>query len=88
MTLSKEETDTLLEHINDKWEVPNCRYCGENEWSASGKIFLRLSKEGELDLTGESQPTAPLVCMNCGNTVLINLVVAGVFDGSEAPDDE
>jgi hypothetical protein len=76
--LPKEAQDALTAHINRTWATKECLQCGMNNWAMHGYITLTIA-----DTLGGIQgasilPTAAAVCQVCGNTVLINLVVAGV----------
>jgi hypothetical protein len=76
--LPKEAQDALTAHINRTWATKECLQCGLNNWAMHGYITLTIA-----DTLGGIQgasilPTAAAVCQVCGNTVLINLVVAGV----------
>jgi len=78
--LSPEQISRLTEHINTKWARKECRQCGSNSWAVEGFVLLSISDQpGQLVLGGPSLPTVSLVCNICGNTVLVNAIVAGVL---------
>jgi hypothetical protein len=60
--------------VEQKWG-PNreCPYCGSAEWTVSRPFNLLLESRETLS------PHFSVVCTNCGNTVLINALLAGLF---------
>ena len=76
--LTKEAQDALFAHVNRTWARKECSQCGMIDWAMHGYITLTIA-----DTLGGMQgasilPTAAAVCQVCGNTLLINLVVANV----------
>lgn len=78
----------LIAFLNGKFGTnPNCRLCTVNAWEFNGFIALGLSDSpGVAQFGGQNLPSVALVCKNCGNTVLINAVIAGLVlpDGMPA----
>jgi hypothetical protein len=61
-------------------ETPACPYCGTREWSV-GVPALLLSAAGGVPGGGPwggMSPVFPVMCLHCGNTVLINAILAGI----------
>jgi hypothetical protein len=82
MALTPEQNKVLIEHVNKKWKGSQCRQCEANNWSVDGIIQIALGEfPGPVQLGGTVLPTVAVICRNCGNTVLINLVIAGVVEG-------
>jgi hypothetical protein len=84
--MSDINTDKLLQHLKDKWKTQPCPLCGVRKWNVQSKSFeLREFHGGGLVLgPGPIIPVIPVVCTNCGNTILINSLVAGVeMEGKE-----
>ena len=76
--LTREAQEALVAHINRTWARKECALCGTINWATHGYITVTIA-----DTVGGVQgasilPTAAAVCQMCGNTVLINLVVANV----------
>lgn len=69
--------DTLVEHIKRTWRTPGCALCGCSIWELYGHLTLPLADGPGGAPTGDGLPTVAVVCQRCGNTVLVNLVVAG-----------
>jgi hypothetical protein len=78
MPLSKEAADALAGHIHRTWTRKECLQCGTNNWALHGYITLITADNLGVALGAPILPSAAAVCQMCGNTVLINLVVAGV----------
>jgi hypothetical protein len=78
MPLAADDTQKLLAFINSRWKSKLCLICGDNGWAIHGVLQLGVSEPRELVPAGQSLPCAAMVCQVCGNTVLVNLVVAGI----------
>lgn len=59
--------------------------CEVDDWSVQDKAFeVREFYHGDLVVgRGVVIPVIPVVCQNCGNTVLVNAIVAGVVEPDE-----
>jgi len=68
----------IIEHIKNTWTVQSCPMCKQNNWEIHGQVTLSLGPSvGRSSAAGQSLPCAVIVCQVCGNSVIINLVVAG-----------
>jgi hypothetical protein len=76
--LPKEAHDALTSHINRTWARKECAQCGTINWALHGYITLTIADTLGSSVGASILPTAAAVCQVCGNTVLINLVVAEV----------
>jgi len=82
-----EESDVqrLVLWVNAKWRNKECRLCGKNAWAAPQLVSLQVQPVlGSYVIGGTQLPTAAVVCTNCGNTELINLIVATIAKASGA----
>ncbi len=53
--------------------------CGTNQWQVVGYTAVSTTTTpGYFSLQGPALPSAAVVCLNCGNTVFVNLFIAGV----------
>lgn len=70
----KVNKERLLQVINEKWSNKQCPMCGKNNWTFNGDIFtmLEVTENKMLNLGGKMLPLTPMVCNECGNTILIN----------------
>ena len=82
MKLTPEQHEKLLAFIKSKWKAPyECRCCGFNNWDVTREIYQIMQfTPGGLALGGPIVPIAPVTCSNCGNTILINALIAGIVD--------
>ena len=85
--MAKYDGDELIQHLNTKWKNQPCPLCGTRQWNVQDKTFeLREFHGGNLVLgSGPIIPIIPVICTNCGNTVLVNPLVAGIkMEGGNA----
>lgn len=70
----------ISEHVRTKWKN-GCPMCNSKNWELAGFTGISVKKDlgPDVILGGPNLPSACILCRNCGNTVLINLIVAGVM---------
>jgi hypothetical protein len=68
----------LVEHLK-KWRSASCVLCGASLWEMHGHLTLLLTDQPGTTQATDGLPTVALVCQRCGNTVLINLIVANAL---------
>lgn len=79
--MSNYNQQKLLSLLQTKWRSVGCPMCAANQWGVSDKAMeLREFNQGNLIIGGAIQPVIPVNCGNCGYTVLINGLIAGVID--------
>lgn len=81
MKLNEAQYKQLLEHLQGKWTAPaTCPVCRGNDWDVTTIIYeLREFHGGSMVIGGSSLvPISPITCKSCGNTVLINPLIAGI----------
>lgn len=66
-------SEKAIKHIKDKWVTHDCGLCNKNDWDISDDIF-KLYRD---DMA--TMPFVTVICTNCGNTVLINAIVAEII---------
>lgn len=88
--MSKFDTQKLIANLQSKWGSRSCPMCGKGPWSVQDSVFQLMEfKEGVgLVLGGPIIPVIPVICSNCGNTVLVNAVIGGVVSPSTPPPKE
>lgn len=88
MAFTDNEQQKILAAIQAKVpQIKNCPICGSVKWNLSvGVVTLSIQEQpGTIVLGGPGMPCIPLVCLNCGNTVLLNMMVLGLKDMLEKP---
>ena len=80
--MSKADSEKIIKHLQEKWSGRPCPMCGNAGWSVQDSVFeLREFHGGTMVIGGSALiPVVPVACNNCGNTVLINAIVAGVVN--------
>ncbi len=81
MALRPDEIKKVVEHLNSKWKNKACSFCSSNNWAVDGLVLLTLSdtSSNAFVIGGPAQPCASVACQTCGNTHLVNLIIAGVM---------
>jgi predicted RNA-binding Zn-ribbon protein involved in translation (DUF1610 family) len=87
--MSKFDSNKFLTHLRQKWANRPCPMCGGGPWNVQNSTFQLLEfTEGGLTIGGPVVPVVPVVCMNCGNTVLVNAIVSGLVSAATPPKKE
>jgi hypothetical protein len=75
----------LGNHLKDKWKGRPCQMCGLGNWNVSETIFeIREYNQGDLIVGGGPiLPVIPVTCDNCGNTILVNAIKAGLIESNK-----
>ena len=80
----KIDTNKMIYFLQNKWGDSICPYCHGNNWDVPDKAFeLREFNKGDLKIGGPEGailPVVPITCTNCGNTVFINALLAGLVE--------
>lgn len=78
----KVNVEKVIQHLNQKWGNRACPMCGSSKWNVSDNVYeLREFHGGNLVLgNGPIFPVIPVSCNNCGNSVMINALVAGAIE--------
>jgi hypothetical protein len=81
--MAKLDTQKLIEYLKLKWGPRSCPMCSGGPWNVQDSTYLLMEyNEGGLVVGGPIIPVVPVICANCGNTVLVNAVVSGVISPS------
>lgn len=80
MKWSQAIADQVIAALQAKHAPRPCDNCGVNSWTMADGLFLLVAQKDapNIELTGAGMPSAALICTNCGNTRLINLVQIGL----------
>lgn len=80
MAMNDDVKAKLIRHLEDKWSDQKCPMCGHSSWNVPSEIYeIREFYGGDI-IVGPIPivPLLPVTCSNCGNTILINSIVAGI----------
>jgi len=78
--VSEIKTDAVIAFLNSRWGNRSCPMCNEGPWSVQDRVFqLNEFHQGSLVVGGPLIPVIPVSCGNCGHTVLVNAIIAGVL---------
>lgn len=81
------EQDRLQLYLKKIHGTP-CPLCGSNHWDLSDTVFYVSEFDPKtIRLGGNMFPIIPLTCRNCGNTYLINALVAKLIDPNVASEE-
>ena len=83
MHINKKQQDRVLEHLNKALKKPpRCPVCEDANWGITDEVFeMRGFHEGEKRTSGDPiTPTVILTCKNCGNILLFNASLVGIFE--------
>ena len=76
--LSPDRHQAIIAHINARWAHKTCQLCGRNEWTADGYITMPIADRLGPILGSSAIPVIVVTCINCGNMVMVNALVADV----------
>jgi len=78
--MAKFDGQIAIAHLQEKWEGKPCPMCGVGNWNVNNSTFqLTEFNQGNMIIGGPVVPVIPVVCNNCGNTILVNAITAGVI---------
>jgi hypothetical protein len=80
---TKIDGNKFVEHLKQKWGTDRpCSMCGASDWNVTDSVFEMREYHGPQSLVmgGPINPIIPVICKNCGNTVLVNAVVSGFLN--------
>lgn len=86
--MEKKDTEKLIAFLNTKWQGRPCPMCQAGKWSVQDKVFeLREFHGGGLVIGGTPiVPVIPVTCENCGNTIFLNAITAGIVKPEKEDD--
>jgi hypothetical protein len=84
-SMDAEERVRLEAWVAEKWQHGPCPVCNTNDWNINPKIGQIINAATMAG--GTSYPVLLISCTNCGNTLSINAVIAGVLSGDDDADE-
>jgi hypothetical protein len=77
--MAKFDGGKVIAHLSAKWSGRSCPMCQVGNWSVQESTYQLLEfNQGGLVLGGPVIPVIPVMCSNCGNTLLVNAITAGI----------
>jgi hypothetical protein len=74
------DVNKVIEHLRVRWSGRPCQMCGVGNWNVQNSIYQLLQfNQGAVVIGGPVIPVIPVTCNNCGNTVLVNAITAGLL---------
>jgi hypothetical protein len=88
MPISGKQRDKVIESLRQQGVTGRCSACGNENWILPDWVTHVSVQEpsANLALGGQVMPCIPIVCSRCGNTLLFNLIVLGVWDEFQKDD--
>ncbi len=81
MPLNKKQQEKAINYLNEKWHVKICQICQGTNWDIHPELYeLRQFNGGNMVLGGPLIPMLVVECTNCGNTISINAMRAGIVN--------
>ena len=69
----------MIRYLESKWGERPCPMCEKRQWSITDSVYeLKAHQKGAFLTDGFVVPVVLVVCNNCGNTVLVNAITAGI----------
>lgn len=80
-----EQGEQIGAWLTKKWTpTRTCFQCGATAWTATAHpVFLQIGQVG-IGLTVAAFPCVAVICQNCGNTILVNAIIAGIVSPPDA----
>jgi hypothetical protein len=77
---AKFDANKAIAHLREKWAGNPCPMCRVTNWSVQDSIY-QLPQFNPIGMVvgGSLIPVIPVICGNCGNTILVNAIQAGVW---------
>lgn len=79
--MAKFEGSKVIQHLQTKWHGRSCPMCNAGTWNVQDSTYqlMEFNPQAGLVIGGPVIPVIPIVCSNCGNTLLINAITAGII---------
>lgn len=79
--MQKVNTAEFVKYLKENWKGRPCHMCGGVDWKIQGAVFQLIPYGDDRLVVGSPNiPVVPVICEQCGNTVLVSARVAGIVD--------
>ena len=79
--MQKVNTADFIRYLMENWKGKPCQMCGTGDWRIQAAVFQLVPYGEEKLIVGSPNiPVVPVVCTQCGNTVLVSAKIAGLVD--------
>jgi hypothetical protein len=77
--MAKFDGKKMVEHLRTKWGGRSCPMCSAGNWNVQDSTYQLIEfNQAGFVIGGPVIPVIPIVCSNCGNTILVNAITAGI----------
>jgi hypothetical protein len=74
-------TAEFISYLKEHWKGMACQMCGAGDWRIQGAVFQLVPYgEDQLVVGSPNIPVVPVICAQCGSTILVSARVAGIVD--------
>lgn len=77
--MSSVDSNKVIQHLRLKWHGRGCPMCNSGPWNVQETMYELREFHGGAFVVGGVPiiPVVPVICQNCGHTVLVNAIQAG-----------
>jgi hypothetical protein len=76
--MDEEHQERLAAWIKEKWKYGACQLCKETAWETAELVDLPASADAGQE-AGSLYPVLMFICGNCGHTIFVNALRAGIL---------
>jgi hypothetical protein len=79
--MQKVNTTDFIRYLKENWKGKPCQMCGTGDWKIQAAVFQLVPYgEDHLVIGSPNVPVVPVICTQCGYTVLVSAKIAGLVD--------
>jgi hypothetical protein len=77
---TKAAAEKIVEALKQQGATRACALCGKGPWALADAFYFLTAQQDlpNVSVGSPGMPLAAMVCENCGNTVLINMLILGL----------
>jgi predicted nucleic-acid-binding Zn-ribbon protein len=79
--MTPKESQAALAWLNERWTIKVCPFHGPTNWEV-GEVMIQTLPYigGGVSIGGPTYPLLVVTCSQCGYTVLVNAIKAGIVE--------